>query len=213
MLFTFLWEKLFEKNFSHWKTANRCCKRCCKLQAPLKEVNFGTKLTHFNVFWLDISFFWYVKKKRSIVCDSYWRYHFLHMWKPLFTHLIGWNSFVYENVWHSFLVSISQYVDNKYMLFTGWEVRIGRNFARGLERAVLRPSAQFLPIQTDLGRWITFLFFSYWDLKVSGKFYFSLQPMCVEEGHVRVDVMHTIDCKPKQNITTWFLTCNLYYHN
>ena len=22
-----------------------------------------------------------------------------------------------------------------------------------------------------------------------------------------------IDCKPKQNITTWFLTCNLYYHN
>ena len=33
-----------------------------------------------------------------------------------------------------------------------------------------------------------FIFFSYWDLKVSGKFYFSLQPMCVEEGRVRVDV-------------------------
>ena len=49
---------------------------------------------------------------------------------------------------------------SKYMLFTGWEVRIGRNCtcARGLER-VLRPSAQFLPVRTDLGRWRTFLFF------------------------------------------------------
>ena len=26
-----------------------------------------------------------------------------------------------------------EYKVNKYMLFTGWEVRIGRNFARGLE--------------------------------------------------------------------------------
>ena len=34
-------------------------------------------------------------------------------------------------------------------------------------RAVLRPGAQFLPIRTDLGGWITFLFFSYWYLKVS----------------------------------------------
>ena len=57
---------------------------------------------------------------------------------------------------------------SKYMLFTGWEVRIGRNCARDLcestargrrPRAVLRPSAQFLPIRTDLGRWRTFLFF------------------------------------------------------
>ena len=40
--------------------------------------------------------------------------------------------------------------------------------ARGRRpRAVLRPRAQFLPIRTDLGRWITFLFFSYWYLKVS----------------------------------------------
>ena len=78
---------------------------------------------------------------------------------------------------------------------------------------LFRPRAQFLPIRTDLGPWITFLFFSYW--KVSGKFNFSLQPMCVEEGRVRVDVYskRAIDCKPKQNITTWFLTCNLYYHN
>ena len=80
--------------------------------------------------------------------------------------------------------------NNKYMLFTGWDVRIGRNCARDLEyrpRAVLRPRAQFLPIRTDLGRWITFLFFSYWDLKVSGKFSFNLQPMCVEVGCIRVD--------------------------
>ena len=26
-------------------------------------------------------------------------------------------------------------------------------------------------------------------------------------------LLRAIDCKPKQNITTWFLTCNLYYHN
>ena len=63
MLLTFLWEKLCEKNFSCWKTANRCCKGRCKLRAPLKGVNFGAKLTHFDVFWLDISFFSYVKKK------------------------------------------------------------------------------------------------------------------------------------------------------
>ena len=52
---------------------------------------------------------------------------------------------------------------------------------------VLRPRAQFQLIRTDLGRWITFLFFSYWDLKVSRKFSFTLEPMCVEVGRVRVD--------------------------
>ena len=60
---------------------------------------------HFSHTWKKNK-----KKTQNIVRDSYWRYHFLHMWKPSFTHLIGWNSFVYENVWHSFLVSISQYV-------------------------------------------------------------------------------------------------------
>ena len=54
-----------------------------------------------------------------------------------------------------------------YMLFTGWEVRIGRNCARG---------------------------------KSFRKFYFSLQPMWVDEGRVRVDVQSAIDCKPKHNI-------------
>ena len=33
-----------------------------------------------------------------------------------------------------------------------------------------------------------FIFFLLTDLKVSGKFPFSLQPMCVEERRVRVDV-------------------------
>ena len=41
------------------------------------------------------------------------------------------------------------------VLLTDWEARIGRNCARGLEYS--RPRAQFLPIWTDLGRWITFL--------------------------------------------------------
>ena len=47
-----------------------------------------------------------------------------------------------------------------------------------------------------------FLFFSYRDLKVSGTFYFSLQPMCVEEGRVRVDFnsKRAIDCKPNKTL-------------
>ena len=55
-----------------------------------------------------------------------------------------------------------------YMLFTSWEVRIGRNYARGLEyswKAVLRPRVWFLPIQAKLGWWITFLFFFLLRLK------------------------------------------------
>ena len=55
------------------------------------------------------------------------------------------------------------------MLFTGWEVRIGRNFARGLE---YRPT----PCS------------DYRDLKVSGKFSFTLKPLRVKVGRVRVDV-------------------------
>ena len=46
-----------------------------------------------------------------------------------------------------------------------------------------------------------FLFFSYWDLKVSRKFYFSLQPMCVEEGRVRVDVIQSARSIANQNKT------------
>ena len=37
--------------------------------------------------------------------------------------------------------------ENKYMLFTGWEVRIGKNCARGLERprAVLKAEGTVFP--------------------------------------------------------------------
>ena len=71
---------------------------------------------------------------------------------------------------------------DKYVSFTGWEVRNGRNCARGLECW----PAQFLPIRTDLGRRITFLFFSYRDLKVSGNFTSAFN-LCVEVARVRVD--------------------------
>ena len=77
-------------------------------------------------------------------------------------------------------------------------------------RKVLRPRAQFLPIRIDQGRWITFLFLSYWHLKVSGKFYFSLQPMYVQVERVRVDEARD---RLQTKHTTWFLACNLYYHN
>ena len=66
-----------------------------------------------------------------------------------------------------------------YMLFTGWEVHIGRNCARGLEYRRGRYS--------DRGY-----------LKVSGKFYFSLQPMGVEVGRVLVDEeCDRLQTKPK----------------
>ena len=97
--------------------------------------------------------------------------------------------------------SIDEHYINTYMLLTGWEVRIGGICARGLEWvSAVRPRAQFLLTRTDLGRWITFLFFSYWDLKVSGKFYCSLQPMCVEEGRVRV-VIQSARMMANQNKT------------
>ena len=111
-----------------------------------------------------------------------------------------------------FSVSV-QISRNTYMLFTGWEVRIGRNCARGLEyRAVLRPRAQFLPIRTNLSRWVTFSFFCYWDLKVSGKFYCSLQPMCVKEGRVRVGAIQSARSIANQNKTLqhdfWLVIAN-----
>ena len=52
-----------------------------------------------------------------------------------------------------------------------------------------RPREQFLQIRTDL------------DLKVSEKFYFSLQPMFVEEGRVRVDVIQNARSIANQNKT------------
>ena len=69
-------------------------------------------------------------------------------------------------------------------------------------RAVLRPRGT-VSSNTDQPRPVKniFIFFQL-RFKSFRKIYFSLQPMCVEEGHVRVDVMHMIDCKSKQNITT-----------
>ena len=62
----------------------------------------------------------------------------------------------------------------------------------GLVRSVLVETVPKVPstegtVSPNTDRWITFLFFSNWDLKVSGKFFFTLQPMCVEVGRVRVD--------------------------
>ena len=54
----------------------------------------------------------------------------------------------------------------------GRSIFFGRNCARG------HSFSQYGP---------TFNFFSYWDLKVSGKFSFTLQPICVEVGRVCVD--------------------------
>ena len=67
------------------------------------------------------------------------------------------------------------------MLFAGREVRIGKNCARGLEYdprpQASRPRAQFFPIRTDLGRQITYLFFSSVEcFVISFCVEFSLQP-------------------------------------
>ena len=73
-------------------------------------------------------------------------------------------------------------------------------------RAVLRPRAQFLPIRNDLGRWITFLFFFLLRFKSFRKIL--LQPptyVCWRRARSCWCSKRAIDCKPKQNIATWFL--------
>ena len=78
-----------------------------------------------------------------------------------------------------------------YMLFTGWEVHIGRNCTRGLEYRVASTQTEgTVSPSTDRPRPVNniFIFFPTEPLKVSGKFYFSLQPICLEEGRVRMDV-------------------------
>ena len=96
-----LWVKLFSFNVCE-----------AALQAAIKGGNFGAKFTHLCGFWLDASFFSHVKKHRSrfwldvsfflrvktIVCSSDW------------LELICVRKFTT----YCFLVSISQYVYNKY---------------------------------------------------------------------------------------------------
>ena len=66
MFFTFLREKLFEKNFSRWMSVKQLVKRGrCKLPAPIKGWNFGAKFAHLCGFWLDISVFSHMKKHRA----------------------------------------------------------------------------------------------------------------------------------------------------
>ena len=72
---------------------------------------------------------------------------------------------------------MKDYIDkHKYMLFTGWEVHFL------WEKLVFQTEGIVSP-NTDR----PLIFFSYWDLKVSGKFSFTLQPIYVEVGRVCVD--------------------------
>ena len=66
------------------------------------------------------------------------------------------------------------------MLFTGWEVRIGRNCARGLES---RPRPYRGP--TDRPRPVNNIFIFFQPRFRS--FYVTLHPLCVQVGRVRVD--------------------------
>ena len=75
--------------------------------------------------------------------------------------------------------------------------------------AVLRPRAQFLQ-NMDRPRQVNNIFiFSYRDLKVLAKFYLSLQPLCVEEGCVRVDVIQSVRSIANQNKTYYNIIFNL----
>ena len=66
MLFTFLWEKLLEKIFSRWKTANRCYKGRCKLQVPIKGVNFDdSNWLNVEKYFMESAGVWYL-------CTSCW---------------------------------------------------------------------------------------------------------------------------------------------
>ena len=62
-------------------------------------------------------------------------------------------------------------------------------------------------------RWITFYFLPTEILKFQEKFT-SASNLCVLKKGAFVLMFYSkraIDCNPKQNITTWFLTCHLYY--
>ena len=85
----------------------------------------------------------------------------------------------------------------------------GPYWERLCPRAILKTSGT---IRTDLSRWITFLFFSYWNLKFSGKFYFSLHRRCVVG--VFVLTKSAIDCKTKlTKLYNMTFNSSNYYHN
>ena len=87
MSFTFFMRKTcFEKNLPRWMSA----KWRCKLQAPIKGGNFGAKFTPLSLLIGRIIFVLFF-------------FFFFHVSKPSFV-------FAYENLRHSSLVSISQYV-------------------------------------------------------------------------------------------------------
>ena len=120
------------------------------------------EVTHRCGFWLGVSFF-------------------SHLNKTSFAILIGRIILFHSEISLRGLGNI--YVIHR-LRGPYWEKLCPRSWR---PRAVLRPRTLFLPMRTDLGRWIAFLFFFNWDLKVSGNFFFTLQPMCVEGGLVRVD--------------------------
>ena len=83
---------------------------------------------------------------------------------------------------------------HRYMLFTGWEVRIGKNCARGLEYRP-RPQAEggtqtegTVSPNTDRPRPVNNIFiFLHLRCKSFRKIFLTFQPMCIEVGHVHVD--------------------------
>ena len=94
------------------------------------------------------------------------------------------------------------------MLFTGWEVRIGKDCARGLEYRP-RPLAEggtqtegTVSPNTDRPRPMNNIFiFFHLRFKSFRKIILTFQLMCIEVGHVHVDEAHD-RLQTRQNITT-----------
>ena len=100
MLFTFfrrktLWKKLFSLHV-------------CEAASAYKWQEFW-HLTH-TPLWLLIGRIIFLTSEKNIVAILIGRIFFFSYVKTIFAPLIGSNSFAYANLWHSFLVSISQYV-------------------------------------------------------------------------------------------------------
>ena len=81
MFYTFLREKLFEKNFSRW----------------IWILTRDSRTSMASDWTCNFSHTW-----KNIVRDFHWTYHCFHVWKSSFAPLNGWNSFAYENFRRSF---------------------------------------------------------------------------------------------------------------